>query len=48
MENHYDKIKYITTDGKALDDSLNEFRDEEGCCIYIPESDWNLFEIIEN
>jgi len=45
--NYYDRFQYINEDGKALDEYLNEFRDEEGACIYVPKKDWHLFTIKE-
>ena len=42
----YQQFNYINENGKALDDNLNEFRDENGAAVYVPEENWNLFEII--
>jgi len=42
----YQQFSYINENGKALDDNLNEFRDENGAAVYVPEENWNLFEII--
>lgn len=43
----YEQFNYINTSGKALDDYLNDFLDEEGEVIYVPEQDWNLFQMVE-
>ena len=43
----YEKITFITEKGKALDDDLNEFRNENGECVYIPTEDRVLFIIVK-
>lgn len=42
----YDQIYFIDDNGKALDEDWNEFRDENGECIYIPEEDRVFFTTI--
>jgi len=39
----YEHFDYIDQDGVALDDSLNEFRDEKGQMVIVPEADWHMF-----
>ena len=44
----YDQIYFIDENGKALDESWNEFRDEYGECVYIPEEDRGFFTTINS
>jgi hypothetical protein len=39
----YDQFQFITTDGIALDDDLNELRDEDGVIFVVPEKDRGFF-----
>jgi hypothetical protein len=41
-------ISIIDENGKAYDDDLNEYRDENGECLYIPKKYWKHFEKLEN
>ena len=43
MQNQYDHFEFIDETGRALDNFLNEYRDEIGQCIYVPANDWHLF-----
>jgi hypothetical protein len=40
-------ISYIDQNGIALDDSLNEFRNEDGLMVMIPENYWKYFKQVE-
>lgn len=42
----YDQIYFIDENGKALDEDWNEFRDENGECVYISEEDRGFFTTI--
>lgn len=42
----YEQIYFIDESGKALDENWNEFRDENGECVYIPEEDRQFFTVI--
>ena len=37
----------IDENGKALDEDLNEYRDENGECLYIPSEKWENFKQIK-
>ena len=39
----YDQFRFITPDGIALDDNLNELRDENGAIFVVPEEDRDSF-----
>lgn len=39
----YDQFSFITIDGIALDDNLNELRDEDGAIFVVPEEDRDSF-----
>jgi len=39
----YDQFRFITIDGIALDDNLNELRDENGAIFVVPEEDRDSF-----
>lgn len=41
----YDRFSYISESGIALDDCLNELRDDEGCIFVVPEEDRHLFKV---
>ena len=43
----YELINFIDQNGIALDDDLNEFRNEQGSIVIIPENDWRYFKQIE-
>ena len=43
----YELINFIDQSGIALDDDLNEFRNEQGSIVIIPENDWRYFKQIE-
>ena len=43
---YFECFQYIDQTGRALDDYLNEFRTEEGACIYVPRELWNQFKQI--
>lgn len=43
----YEQIYFIDENGKALDEDWNEFRDENGECVYIPEEHRGFFTIIK-
>lgn len=43
----YDQIHFIDESGKVLDDNWNEFRDENGECVYIQEEDRGFFVTIK-
>lgn len=40
----YEHFQYIDEQGIALDDSLNEFRDEQGQMVIVPRCNWHMFE----
>ena len=40
-------INYIDQYGIALDDSLNEFRNENGLMVIIPENYWKYFKKVD-
>jgi hypothetical protein len=44
----YEQIYFIDENGKALDENWNEFRDEDGKCVYISEEDRSFFTIINS
>jgi hypothetical protein len=39
----YDQFTFITIDGIALDDNLNELRDEDGAIFVVPDEDRDQF-----
>jgi len=39
----YDQFKFISIDGIALDDNLNELRDADGAIFVVPVEDRDLF-----
>jgi hypothetical protein len=39
----YDQFRFITIDGIALDDNLNELRDENGAIFVVPDEDMDQF-----
>ena len=39
----YDQFQFITIDGIALDDNLNELRDEDGAIFIVPVEDRDNF-----
>lgn len=39
----YCHISIIDENGKAYDDDLNEYRQENGECLYIPRKYWKHF-----
>jgi hypothetical protein len=39
----YDQFRFITIDGIALDDNLNELRDEDGAIFVVPDEDRDQF-----
>jgi len=39
----YDQFRFITIDGIALDDNLNELRDEDGAIFVVPVEDRDSF-----
>ena len=41
----YDMFQYITENGIALDDELNELRDCDGAIFVVPENDRHLFKV---
>ena len=43
----YELINFIDQSGIALDDDLNEFRNEQGSIVIIPENDRRYFKQIE-
>ena len=43
----YELINFIDQNGIALDDDLNEFRNEQGSIVIIPENDRRYFKQIE-
>jgi len=43
----YEQIYFIDENGKALDEDWNEFRDENGECVYIQEEDRGFFTTIK-
>jgi hypothetical protein len=45
-DDYFEQISYINSYGLALDDYGNEFRDENGMIVIIPEDKWHLFEVI--
>jgi hypothetical protein len=45
--NDYELINFIDQNGIALDDDLNEFRNEDGLMIIIPENYWKYFKQVE-
>jgi len=47
MIEDYELITFIDQDGKALDDDLNEFRNENGEIVIIPEMERKYFTQIE-
>jgi hypothetical protein len=47
MIEDYELINFIDQDGLALDDNLNEFRDENGEIVIIPIKDRRYFKQIE-
>ena len=40
---NYDQFQFITIDGIALDDDLNELRDEDGAIFIVPVEDRDNF-----
>lgn len=44
---HYEKFQFIDENGKALDDDQNEYRDENGCCVYVCEEDRHHFQVVK-
>jgi len=47
MIDDYELITFIDQDGIALDDNLNEFRNENGAIVIIPMKDRRYFKQIE-
>ena len=43
----YELINFIDQSGIALDDDLNEFRNEQGSIVIIPENDRRYFKQVE-
>ena len=43
----YELINFIDQNGIALDDDLNEFRNEQGSIVIIPENDRRYFKQVE-
>jgi hypothetical protein len=43
----YELINFIDQNGIALDDDLNEFRNEHGSIVVIPEMDRRYFKQVE-
>lgn len=43
----YWHISIIDKNGKAFDDDLNEYRTENGECLYIPKKYWKHFAKVE-
>ena len=47
MIDDYELINFIDQNGIALDDNLNEFRNENGSIVVIPEMDRRYFKQVE-
>ena len=47
MINDYELINFIDENGIALDDSLNEFRNENGEIVIIPELERQYFKQVK-
>ena len=43
----YEHFDYIDENGKALDENFNEYRDSEGCCVYVCKEDRHHFSTIK-
>ena len=43
----YEQFGYINQYGKALDDCLNEFRNDNGEVVYVPQNHFKYFDIVE-
>jgi hypothetical protein len=39
----YECFEHIDQNGRALDEFYNEFRDDEGACVYVPRKLWGNY-----
>lgn len=43
----YEHFEFINENGKALDDYFNDYLDEDGEVVYVPQEDWHLFKMVD-
>ena len=44
---NYENFQFIDENGKALDDNHNEYRDENGSCVYVSKPFRKHFDMVE-
>jgi hypothetical protein len=48
MIDYCELITYIDETGRGLDEYGNEFRDEQGMVVYVPETEWNFYTMLQD
>ena len=42
------ELYYIDETGRGLDEYGNEFRDEKGMVVYVPETEWAFYTMLQD